>query len=412
MKKLLLLIVSLVSINQTIAQADAFIATWVTDTGFETLTLPAQPDASNYTINWGDGSTNTYTSTQVPSHLFINSGEHTISFTGTFTHLIFEGQAKLKAVQQWGNSKWTSMEKMFKDCTNLNSFPTQAPHLSLCTSMSYMFYNASSFNQPIGSWDVSNVTNMSEMFRGATAFNQPIDSWDVSKVTDMSFMFRSAASFNQPIDSWDVSKVTDMSFMFRSASAFNQPIGSWDVSKVKDMRYMFVATTFNQPIGDWNVSNVTDMSYMFYNAASFNQPIDSWDVSNVTNMRFMFSGATSFNQDISNWCVSNISSEPTNFSNYSPLTEENKPVWGTCPALGVDDQNLTNISIFPNPVDDKLFIQGVLDVSEISIYDVLGKLVLSKTASSEIDVTNLKKGIYIIKIVAEQKETIQKFIKN
>ena len=81
-------------------------------------------------------------------------------------------------------------------------------------------------------------------------------------------------------------------------------------------------------------------------------------------------------------------------------------------SLGVDDQNLKNISIYPNPVDDKLFIQGLLDVSEVSIYDVLGKLVLSNTKSSEIEVSNLKKGIYTIKIVNEQKETIQKFIKN
>jgi len=129
-------------------------------------------------------------------------------------------------------------------------------------------------------------------------------------------------------------------------------------------------------------------------------------------MHQMFLGASEFNQDISNWCVSNISSEPTNFSLNSPLTEENKPVWGTCPALGVDDQKLTNISIYPNPVDDKLFIQGLQKETKVSIYTILGKLVLSKMTSSEIDVNNLKSGVYIIKIVAGQKETIQKFIKN
>jgi len=48
-------------------------------------------------------------------------------------------------------------------------------------------------------------------------------------------------------------------------------------------------------------------------------------------MRGMFYGASSFNQDISSWCVTNISSEQSEFSKDSPLTESNKPVWGTCP---------------------------------------------------------------------------------
>jgi uncharacterized protein (TIGR02145 family) len=46
----------------------------------------------------------------------------------------------------------------------------------------------------------------------------------------------------------------------------------------------------------------------------------------------MFGYAYEFNQDISNWCVTNIVSEPYLFTNNSPLTEINKPVWGTCPS--------------------------------------------------------------------------------
>ena len=49
-----------------------------------------------------------------------------------------------------------------------------------------------SFNQTIGSWDVSQVTTMQGMFARATAFNQDIGSWNVSKVTNMSSMFYNA----------------------------------------------------------------------------------------------------------------------------------------------------------------------------------------------------------------------------
>ena len=33
-----------------------------------------------------------------------------------------------------------------------------------------------------------------------TSFNQPIGDWNVSNVTDMSFMFGDASSFNQPVE--------------------------------------------------------------------------------------------------------------------------------------------------------------------------------------------------------------------
>jgi surface protein len=77
------------------------------------------------------------------------------------------------------------------------------------------------------------------MFSSAAAFNQPLESWDVSNVTSMTSMFSNAAAFNQPLDSWDVSNVTDMHRMFWQAAAFNQNVGYWDVANVADVRYMF-----------------------------------------------------------------------------------------------------------------------------------------------------------------------------
>ena len=100
-----------------------------------------------------------------------------------------------------------------------------------------MFYGASSFNQPLEKWDVSQVTNMRRMFAGATSFNQPLEKWDVSKVTKMNHdVLVEQRSFNQPLEKWDVSKVTDMSEMFLLASSFNQPLEKWDVSNVTNMK--------------------------------------------------------------------------------------------------------------------------------------------------------------------------------
>ena len=96
------------------------------------------------------------------------------------------------------------------------------------TDMSWLFYNATSFNQDISKWNVSNVTNMSFMFSNAEKFNQDISNWDVSSVEDMYSMFYKASSFNQDISKWDISNVEFIYSMFELASSFNQlNISKW-----------------------------------------------------------------------------------------------------------------------------------------------------------------------------------------
>ena len=161
---------------------------------------------------------------------------------------------------------------------------------TLMTDMSNLFNpdgftspNASGFNQPIASWDTSNVTTFLSMFEGATAFNQPIGSWDTSKVTQMSNMFYNASTFNHYIGSWNTINVYGMSGTFRGASAFNKPIGLWNTMNVVNMNSMFAYTTnFNQPIGSWNTINVGNMDSMFALALAFNKDISKWNVANLT----------------------------------------------------------------------------------------------------------------------------------
>ena len=295
-----------------------FVTTWDTNLiAGTTIALPVHGDV-DVDIDWGDGTEHTGVTAGPVSHTYTDDGTYTVEVTGTFSDYGFpswaaahESSHALVSVDVWEATGTTSLQRAFLFASNLTSI---AEPPSSVTDMSSMFADASSFNQPIGNWDVSNVTDMSSMFFGAGSFDQPIGDWDVSNVTNMTAMFPWSA-FNQPIGDWDVSNVTSMGDMFWE-TWFNQPIGDWDVSNVTSMRGMFAVSAFNQPIGDWDVSNVTNMDFMFFGARSFNQPIGDWDVSNVTSMRGMFRGlpsfadpsadASSFNQPIGDWDVSNV----------------------------------------------------------------------------------------------------------
>ena len=262
-------------------------------------------------------------------------------------------------------------------------------------------------------WDVSNVTDMQQAFFNKEDFNADISGWNVSNVSIMRAMFYGARSFNQNITGWNTANVTAMDLMFYGALDFSQPIGDLDTSSVINMGNMFYdAESFNQDISGWDVSSVISMYGMFEEASSFNQPLNDWDTSSVTNMDSMFFRASTFNQDISNWCVTNIASEPTQFSTDTPLSESNKPVWGTCPTASVDDQNQLDISIYPNPSSDTVYIDGNYTQLKVVVYDILGKQVMNKSITNSIDISQLDKGVYILQLSDGAKLTTQRIIKN
>ena len=69
---------------------------------------------------------------------------------------------------------------------------------------------------------------------------------------------------------------------------------------------------------------------------------------------------------------------------------------------GVDEVKNASISIFPNPTNNIIYITGLgnNNNSAVSIYDVRGLLVFSKeiTNSTEIDLSTLTNGVYVIKV--------------
>ena len=95
----------------------------------------------------------------------------------------------------------------------------------------------------------------------------------------------------------------------------------------------------------------------------------------------------------------------------SQLSESNKPVWGTCPTASVDDQNQLDISIYPNPTSDIVFIDGNYTQLKVVVYDILGKQVMKESITNSIDISQLEKGVYILQLSDGAKVTTQRIIK-
>ncbi len=369
-----------------------FVTTWKTDnpgtSNGTSITIPTFGIGYNYDVDWNnDGVFDEFGLTGDITHDFGTAGTYTIRIKGEFPQIYFNNSGdkdKLLSIDQWGNQQWRSMNSSFWGCTNFTIQAADTPDLSACTSMLYTFRGATTFNQNINNWDVSNISDMQGTFNNATNFNQPLNNWDTSNVTNFDNLFINATAFNQDISAWNTGKVNSMYGMFNNASSFNQPLNTWDTSNVTNMGYMFYkagnfnqplnnwntpsltrmesmfrdAIAFNQNINTWNVSKITSMREVFYGATHFNQPLNNWDTSNVTRMDNMFRGATSFNQDINTWDVGKVTNMTSMFSR---ATNFNQPLnnWDTSSVTDIRVM-FYQASSFNQPLDNWI-LSGVTD---------------------------------------------------
>jgi surface protein len=149
---------------------------------------------------------------------------------------------------------------------------------------------------------------MESLFAGATAFNSNPNFTLPAAVTSLASVFFNATSFNQPV-TWNVSNITSFSSLFNNADSFNQDISAWSIKTSGNVEFsgMFANNGgFNNgSLNSWNTVGVTGMGFMFNNSI-FNQDISGWDTSNVIIMNSMFKDNTAFDQDISGWDVDSV----------------------------------------------------------------------------------------------------------
>uniref|UniRef100_A0A6C0I8B1 Hedgehog/Intein (Hint) domain-containing protein n=1 Tax=viral metagenome TaxID=1070528 RepID=A0A6C0I8B1_9ZZZZ len=133
-------------------------------------------------VSWGNESVSNV------SHIYSITGLYKVTIEGITSfgngHNTWQGVENLISVSDFGNDI-TNLSGAFNGAINLESVPNKLP--STLTNLSFMFYEASKFNEKL-MWNISSVTDLSYMFYGASSFNQNLSQWNfenVEKVDEM-----------------------------------------------------------------------------------------------------------------------------------------------------------------------------------------------------------------------------------
>ena len=75
-------------------------------------------------------------------------------------------------------------------------------------------------------------------------------------------------------------------------------------------------------------------------------------------------------------------------------------------------QTTGDVYVYPNPVQNTLFIQSSEAVEQATIYDISGRM-LQQTfnPAQSIDISNLANGIYLVKVKTAAGESVSKIVK-
>ena len=92
-----------------------------------------------------------------------------------------------------------------------------------------------------------------------------------------------------------------------------------------------------------------------------------------------------------------------------------RPVVGASYFIGVEENGPSTDSgtfvVYPNPVSNILHIEGDIDGGQLSIYDLMGRMVYQSEYQTEIPVSQLNDGLYFLNITTNEGQVInQKFI--
>jgi hypothetical protein len=83
-------------------------------------------------------------------------------------------------------------------------------------------------------------------------------------------------------------------------------------------------------------------------------------------------------------------------------------------AVGIDELELRNVSIYPNPATDVLYVNLSSSNYSLEVINLMGEIVMkeeNKMNTTSLELSNLKSGVYFLTIASEGRQKQMKFVK-
>lgn len=88
-------------------------------------------------------------------------------------------------------------------------------------------------------------------------------------------------------------------------------------------------------------------------------------------------------------------------------------VFDFCNALSINNQSKKDVELFPNPASEIIYFKGLDNDTEVSVYDMFGRLILKKkTSKNSLDISELNSGIYYFEFYVQENKIVKKVIVN
>ena len=210
------------------------------------FTLPLLGSSSyNFDVDWGDGNSETITTSSSPTHTYGSSGTYNVRITenvvGGFPTIKFNNggdRYKLLHINNWGDNTWATMNYSFRGCGNMTITASDLPVTGGVTNFDYAFSGCSSIKRfPLV--DTSSATSLRDMFFQCNSLVE-VALLNTSNVTNFENCFRGCNSLAS-LPLLDTSSGTNFRSFIRDCSSLTtMPL--IDTSSGTDFNWMCSGT--------------------------------------------------------------------------------------------------------------------------------------------------------------------------